>query len=224
MALTLPDDVWVHIGLHLKPRHLSKLMRTCKRINRLVDNETYWTRVVVHLALRDNWMFELGPPLGEQLAKPDFLSPQDPCLYYMVGLDRGYYHGMQQFIERISAMFNACILHGDEKERAWAKNKQNLSLREITLDYAMTRWFPEDDSMKGFAKAAMIREWIEDKKRLRDEWPKLQKFLFDLEDDPMPAVFKRRMFRKMLDAFGGSLQLWCGPGDSQSILYDIFIF
>jgi hypothetical protein len=224
MALTLPDDVWVHIGLHLKPRHLSKLMRTCKRINRLVDNETYWTRVVAHLSLRDTMVLDIGPPEGQKLPFSVYLPREDPSLYFMVGLDRGYYHGMQRFIQRISDNLAACIEEGDENDREWALKKQNQTFFELTFDVAFERWFPEDDGMKGFAKAATIQCWIEGKKHLKDQWPKIRKFLIDLEDDPMPVVYKRRFFRNMWDAFGDSLQVYCGLNDSPFVREDLCIF
>lgn len=224
MVLSLPDDVWLHIGLHLKPRHLSKLMRTCKRIKRLVDNETYWTRVVAHLALRDSFVVDIAPPNGQKLPYSVYLPPEDPSLYFMVGLEQGYYHGMQRFIQRISDQLAACIQEGDEQDRAWALEKQKLTFFELAFDFAFKKWLPEDDGMKGFAKAATIQCWIEGKKHLKDRWPKLRKFLIDLEDDPMPVVYKRSFFRKMWDAFGDSLQVYCGPDDSPFIQEDLCIF
>jgi hypothetical protein len=224
MVLNIPDDAWVHIGLHLKPRHLSKLMRTCKRINRLVDNETYWTRVVAHLALRDTFVVDLDPPNGQKLPYSVYLPQEDPSLYYMVGLDRGYFDGMQRFIQRISENLAACIQEGDEWDRAWALKKKSLTLFELAFDIAVEKWLPESDGMKGFAKAATIQLWIEDKKRLKDKWPKLQKFLIDLEDDPMPVVYKRLFFRKMWDSIGDSLQVYCGLDDSPFVQDDLCIF
>ena len=228
MALALPDDVWTHIGLHLKPRHLSKLMRTCKRINRLVDNETYWTRVVVQLALRDNIMFELSPPCGETLEPPEYLPSLDPSLYHMVGLERGYYDGMQRYIERISPMIDVQILVDEVFGREYYNKMKGLSLREFTLECAKEIWDLDGDDMKAFAKTASIKYWDAKKKKFKDQWPKIQKFLIDMEDDPMPAVYKRRFFRKMFDAFGyGDLYTYCGThGDCklESIDLSFFIF
>ena len=229
MALTLSDDVWVHIGLHLKPRHLSKLMRTCKRINRLVDNETYWTRVVGHLALRDSWILDLSPPCGESaissvIGIADF-PKLDPGLYFLVGLDQGYYLGLQQFFQGISNSIQWFSTSGDEDDRAWFVEKQGQTLQELILEYAVDKWRrPATDSMKDFAKDATIEFWVTDKTHLQGCWPGLQKFLIDLEDDPMPAVYKRRIFRKMFDSFGGSLQLWCGPSSSAFVVSDLCIF
>ena len=131
---------------------------------------------------------------------------------------------MQRFIQRISDNLAACIEEGDENDREWALKKQNQTFFELTFDVAFERWFPEDDGMKGFAKAATIQCWIEGKKHLKDQWPKIRKFLIDLEDDPMPVVYKRRFFRNMWDAFGDSLQVYCGLNDSPFVREDLCIF
>lgn len=229
MALTLPDDVWVHIGLHLKPRHLSKLMRTCKRVNRLVDNETYWTRVAAHLSLRDAWFLDLGPPLGEEpvcsrIGITD-IPKLDPNLYYMVGLDQGYYFGMQQFIRGVHDSIQWFLTSGDEDDQAWFMAKKGQTLQELTFEYASDKWPTAAGGMKGFAKDATIEFWVTDKAdQLKGCWPKLQRFLINLEDDPMPVLYKRRIFRKMFASFGEDLQLRCGPGSSAFVGSELCIF
>jgi len=225
MALTLSDDTWAHIGLHLKPRHLSKLLRTCKRVNRVVDNETYWTRVVAHLALRDSWLVDVDRPCGEKVPFCEFLPPADPSLYFMVGLEQGYYQGMQCFLQRIPDMLVAFVKEGGEYERTLARKKQGQTLEQLTLDYAMEKWAPYSDGMKGFAKVATIEYWVSDRTdEYGVEWPKFQRFLIDMEDDPMPVVYKRRFFRKMFDAVGYNLRLYCGPSMNPFVGQNLCIF
>ena len=225
MALTLSDDTWAHVGLHLKPRHLSKLLRTCKRVNRVVDNEAYWTRVVAHLALRDSWLVDVDRPRGEKVPYCEFLPPADSSLYFMVGLEQSYYQSMQCYLQRIPDMLVAFVKEGDEYERTLARKNQGLTLEQLTLDFAMEKWFPDSDGMKGFAKVATIEYWVTDMtKEYGVEWPKLHRFLIDMEDDPMPVVYKRRIFRKMYDALGDGLRLYCGQGMDPFVGHDLCIF
>jgi len=79
----LPREIWTLIGLHLRPRHLVKLMLTCKTINMAVNNETYWTRVAAHLQWRSC----------------EFIDTSSSSLYFMNGLEYGYYAGMNNFLK-----------------------------------------------------------------------------------------------------------------------------
>jgi hypothetical protein len=226
MALQLSDDIWVHIGLHLKPRHLSQLMRTCKRVNRLVDNEAYWTRIAAHLTLRDSWLADVDWPRGEKQPSPacDLLPAGNPSLYYMVGLDQGYYQSMQCFLQRIPDTLDACMRIGSENDREYARKGVGLTLQEITLDIAKQRWPRVHGKLKSFAKAATLEFWVTDKtNRLGDKWRRVQKFLCEIEDDPMPAVYKRRIFRKMWDLFDGSM-IFSGSNSHILLADDLFIF
>jgi hypothetical protein len=225
MALTLSDDTWAHVGLHLKPRHLSKLLRTCKRVNRVVDNEAYWTRVVAHLVLRESYLADIDRPCGEKVPYCEYLPAADPSLYFMVGLEQSYYQSMQCFLQRIPDMLVEFVKEGGAYEQALAAKTQGLTLEQLTLDCAMRKWTPDSDGMKGFAKAATIEFWVTDKtKRYDFKWPKLQRFLIDMEDDPMPVVYKRRIFRKMYDALGDCLHLYCGLHTDPSVGSDLCIF
>lgn len=226
MALQLSDDIWMHVGLHLKPRHLSKLLRTCKRINRVVDNETYWTRVTAHLTLRDSWLVDIDCPRGEKqpYSACELLPAGNPSLYFMVGLDQSYYQSMQCFLQRIPDTLDACMQEGNENDQAYARERIGQTLQEITLDLAKERWLRVDGKMKSFAKAATIEFWVTGKNnRLGDKWPRIQKFLCEIEDDPMPVVYKRRIFRKMWDLFDGSMIL-NGPNNHMFLANDLFIF
>ena len=83
----LQEDVWRSVSLHLKPRHLSKLMLTCKTMLRCVDTDQYWTRVAAHLVCRGcDWMELHSEEFPEET---DVLKPiSEVNLYYLIGLDR----------------------------------------------------------------------------------------------------------------------------------------
>jgi hypothetical protein len=93
----LSHDTWMQIGLHLKPRHLAKLLRTSKSMKNIVDNEAYWTRVAAHAAWHDCCLMDLHP-MDRGFER---LQPMQHNLYYMIWLDRGYYWSMERFFERI---------------------------------------------------------------------------------------------------------------------------
>ena len=59
--LALPHDVLRHIGLHLKPRHLYKLIVASKRLLRVVDCTSYWERAAAHAVLRHIYSMEIEP-------------------------------------------------------------------------------------------------------------------------------------------------------------------
>ncbi len=92
----LPDEIWVQIGLHLKPRHLAKLIRVSKKMKKLVDNDAYWTRVAAHAVWRQKECLELRSWEGENFA------PIEVNLYDMLALDRGYFWGMELFLGRLN--------------------------------------------------------------------------------------------------------------------------
>lgn len=206
MTLQLSDDAWVQIGLHLKPRHLSKLMRTCKRINRLVDNEDYWTRVAAHLVWRDHHLVEQDMPYQDEGASCRlYLTPPDPALYHMMGLDQGYYRGMESFIKRISEGIEA-NMQGDENDRDCAVTYQVLpTLKEKTARKGSRTWL--GGTMKSLAKSETDLFVKQRMGSIGDVWPRLQEMLCNLEDDPMPAEHKRRLFKLMYDGFQGNLLL-----------------
>lgn len=208
---TLSDDLWAQVGLHLKPRHLFKLILTCKRIRRVVDTERYWNRVAAQLVWRACEQMELEPREFPQ--DGDRLPPIDEAynLFHLIGLDRGYYHGMEMFLRRIQATIDA---YGQLKEEPgpWFAGFHAIpGLRERTLrlymDTASTYWYgirlpkpvgdEETISMKEMARRITLLEWVECKNPVKQDWPKIQQFIFDLEDDPMPGVYKRRFFRRL---------------------------
>jgi len=225
MSMILSDDAWVHIGLHLKPRHLSKLMRTCKRINRLVDNETYWTRVAAHLVWREQWSMEIEQPYDGYIPSEPLLPVVDSGWYNMVGLDRGYYWSMESFIQRIQDSLDAYSCNGDDDDWVFTNQYQALNLKERTVKLYRRGWNHEGATMKGLAKQQTILHWVTYPSRdFKGEWPKLQKFVCDLEDDPIPAVYKRQMLRKMRDSIGSELSMSNGTGSDHPIGWFLFIF
>lgn len=96
----LPDDVWRQVGLHLKPRHLVKLMATSKHIFSIVDNENYWARVAFHLIWREVYEMEFVLVCEEQvhcLQLPIFIG--DP--YYLSCVYNGYKWAIDQIFARV---------------------------------------------------------------------------------------------------------------------------
>ncbi len=91
--MMIPADTWVLIGLHLKPRYLSRLLRTCKRVNVLVDNNNNWTRVAAHRIWRTCESIEIEdvPSCGDVLPRID----SEHNLLHTIGLDRGYFWTME---------------------------------------------------------------------------------------------------------------------------------
>ena len=209
--MELSDDAWGHVGLHLKPRHLSKLMRTCKRVRLAVDTDRYWTRAAAHLVWRGSEYMELHS--REFPSADDLLPPVDEAynLYYLVGLDRGYYHGMEMFLRRIQETISVYGRVPGYQGGWWAEFHGVEGLRNRTVklyvETAAPCWFGtklpklEGDEdridMKEMARRVTILDWVQSKTGQRSEWPRMRKFVCDLEDDPMPAVYKRRIFRKL---------------------------
>ena len=91
--LALPHDVLRHIGLHLKPRHLYKLMVASKRLLRVVDCTSYWERAAAHAVLRHNYSMEIEPGPNQIC-----LFPQRRGLFGLVNVD--YREGIDCVIER----------------------------------------------------------------------------------------------------------------------------
>jgi hypothetical protein len=228
MLPVLSDDAWVQIGLHLKPRHLYKLMCANKRIKLLVDNEVYWTRVAAHLHLRDHWMLELFSPHEDSIPSNRILPPLDASHYYMVGLDHGYFRAMERFMQRIQDSLEAYTLLGDEDDLAFLSRYQGWSMDYVidllVADSEEQDGFPPAETMKETARFKTLSFWkILKDSQLGEHWPKMQKYLCQLEDDPMPGRCKRQVFRSMLETFGHKLQL-TGTGSFSFISHHLCIF
>ena len=188
-ACTLSDDEWAKIGLHLKPRYLALLIRTSKQVKKSVDNEAYWTRVAFHLVWRNDECIETFQSFGD-----DVLTPLKENLYELLALDAGYYQGMELFIKRVDeAIIIYRNLDRDPEEccALWEKFK-TMSLKEKTLDHEFGPMSPERSqmTMKEVAKECMLKSLSEPEKLLNA-------FVIDLEDDPMPAKYKKMVMKKL---------------------------
>lgn len=228
MPPVLSDDVWVQIGLHLKPRHLFKLMCTNKRVKLLVDNEVYWTRVAAHLLLRDHWMLESHAPHERGFGSEACLPPFESKHYYMVGLDQGYFRAMEYFMHRIEASIEAYSLLGDQHDLAYItrirESGKGLGLEGLVHARKPGKHVLTTDTMKELARYETISFWKTGKQEhIGESWPNIQKFLCQLEDDPMPAKYKRHVFRSMWEAFGEGMMLYSN-GKKPFIGTDLCIF
>jgi hypothetical protein len=193
----LPNDVWVLIGLHLKPRHLAKLIRVSTKIKSLVDNNAYWTRVAAHAVWREKECLEI------MACDTLNFTPIDVNLYDMLGLDRGYYWGMELFLGRLNEAIEF-FSKNDEVQMylSWWEEMKAMSLEEKTREgikavaednYQKTPFKELGMSMKEVAKKRISYYHV----NRDDDDKKFNKFVTDLEDDPMPAAFKREVMSKV---------------------------
>jgi hypothetical protein len=232
LSVSLSDDMWAQVGLHLKPRHLLKLMGTCKRVWRAVDTEEYWTRVAAHLVWRASEHMELNSreyPLDDDRMPP---ISEAHNLYYLIGLDCGYHHGMELFLRRIQETIDAYGRPGEEEDEEgpgqWFAGFHGVpGLRERTIRMftenvyegwhgtRLPRLQGDEDRipMKELARRATLQEWTDHRKR---GWPTMRKIVFDMEDEPTSGVYKRRIFRKLRRLVWGLTDLDAekgGPGE-----------
>ena len=204
------------MALHLKPRHLSKLMRTSKAIRTWVDGDYYWTRVVLHLLCRRcSWMELHSAEFPEDT---DVLTPLKTTenLFFLVGLDKGYFWGMETFLARVQ---EAIEYYSDKPEDPcyWLASFKDIgSLRDKAVKFYLKgifmsegEWTSDLPKLKGDEKVVPMKElakrltynvWIKG----RDKgWKKLMKeFVRKIEDHSMPSEFKRFFSREL------SLLLW----------------
>jgi hypothetical protein len=195
----LPNDAWVLIGLHLKPRHLSKLLRVSKKMRQLLDNNAYWTRVAAQLVWREKECLEIGPWDRVHFA------PIEVNLYDMLALDRGYFWGMELFFGRLSETIDFYSKNDDEKYRSWWDNLKAMSLEEKTRqgiksvdedNYNRTPFEEPGMTMKQVAKKSILASYhLLENADVYEK--KFNKFVTELEDDPMPAAFKRAVMGKV---------------------------
>jgi hypothetical protein len=208
--MLLPPDAWALIGLHLKPRYLAKLILTSKTIKQLVDTETYWCRVSAHLIWRDCDLMEVRTYTDDQ----DRLPRIHHNLYHMLGLDHGYFWGMERFLQRMEEVIDfhsnpsKSIIdeYGDNKE--WCIRLKSMSLTERTHS-----WLKEGASSIGFGNLQMVSQLDMSMKEMakllgkdtlflnrsgpNSNDARFNKFACEIEDHPMPPVFKRVIFDKL---------------------------
>ncbi len=92
LAGAMSPELLREIQMHLKPRHLAKLLQTCKCMNVFLGaNNEYWTRVAAHLVLRND-IVSIG-------VKPNLCGPWPTESFFinMVNLPRGYKVAMDDF-------------------------------------------------------------------------------------------------------------------------------
>jgi hypothetical protein len=202
MACKLPPDAWALIGLHLKPRHIALLIRTSTKIKHLVDNEAYWTRVAFHMVWRKEELLETWDHTERKV-----LTPMNENLYDMLALDRGYYQGMELFIKRVDEAIDYWSKHVSEEYRwEWDKFK-TMSLKEKILEQMKRnyevehhRTIPVDElekTMKEVAKEHILQSLRILVSTVDENDKAYNAFVLDLEDDPMPAKYKRRIMDKV---------------------------
>jgi len=98
-ALTLlPPELLRLIGLHLKPRHLYKLMVASKRLLQTVDCDAYWERVAAHAVLRHVYSMEIEPGPNQICC-----FPKRRGLFNLVNVD--YREGIDCVIQRARHVF-----------------------------------------------------------------------------------------------------------------------
>ena len=210
----LTSDTWLIVGTMLKPRHLSKLMRTNKTLLGLLDNEEYWTRVATHLVWRGDKRLELNSRKFTEMA--DLLPAEEHNLYYMIGLDRGYKWGMDRFIQRVQMAIeaNSSILPDGhwwkELKLAPTLRSKTVKFYESTGESWLGTFLPtvkgdeQDISMKELARRVTEQDWINGRS---DPMQKLIKdFVCRMEDADMSPASKRFFFRE-LDTLFWSIQV-----------------
>ena len=199
----VPNDTWMQIGLHLKPRHLSKLLQTSKTINRIVDNEAYWTRVAAHAAWHDCCLLDVDP-LSFGFER---LPPLRHNIYYMLGLDHGYYWSMERFLDRVEeciVFYSGSASDEDARHKELCLQLKPMSLAERTMARIRGRGYDtgaaELPTMKEVAKSEMARMMrYSNAGRSAQTCACVNKFMRIMDDDPTPAVHKRAIFKKLDD-------------------------
>ncbi len=204
----LPPDAWMLIGLHLRPRYLAKLLQTSKNVKRLVDTNQYWTRVAGHQVWRT---FE-GMEIDDSPAAEDVLPRIEHNLMHMLGLEPGYFWTMELFFGRLDEVIAYYAVHDQEVYHPFWESLKPMSLEGKTRAWMIERvksMSPfRDEAGYGLAVERTMKEIakneIEDTNEDHDR--RLNKFVCSMEDDPMPAVYKRAIFRKLDAILWGTIR------------------
>ena len=77
--------------MHLRPRHLLKLMCTSSTMKKIAESEEYWEMVAMHLI----WRSRIEDFYYEKYAKAKYAFN----IYHMADVERGYFWGMCKFKE-----------------------------------------------------------------------------------------------------------------------------
>jgi hypothetical protein len=203
----LPSDAWVLVGLHLKPRHLLKLTRTSKTVKHLVDNNGYWTRIAAY----EVWRCHSGMEIEGAPSDDDLLPHIDYNLKHMLGLEYGFYWAMERFFKRMDELIEFNSKNGSEERRkAWIHTK-SLSLEQKTK-FLMVGWLdPNGKISRAQVMAKSTREIAKEaiEESISEHDSLFNRFVCQMEDDPMPIVYKRAFFTKL------DLLLWSSAQRAQ---------
>ena len=98
-----------------RPRYLAKLLQTSKNVQRLVDNNQYWTRVAAHQVWQSFECMDINdsPATEDVLPWPGI----EHNLMHMLGLDQGYFWTMQLFFWRLEDAIAYYAAHDVEECR-----------------------------------------------------------------------------------------------------------
>jgi hypothetical protein len=180
--LALPHDVLRHIGLHLKPRHLYKLMVASKRLLRVVDCNVYWERAAAHAVLRHIYSMEIEP------------GPNQICqrrgLFSLVNVD--YREGIDCVIERARRVLGD-HLNVAELVRA---GEAIILIDPHNYHHIHAALARSAATMKEVVKRETLRVLAEQTSVGR----KLRKFQRELDDDPELSRSAKRKFMGKFEA------------------------
>jgi len=207
-------DVWSHVAMHLRPRHLLKLMGVSKSVKRAVDLPTYWLREAVVVS----WTIALDH-CGWEHELPSELSD---CR--MVNLAHGYNTAMDGYIRDLRVLIKANCPEFPE-DLPPAESIDKLSLTQL---FEIARKFLElclEDPLiapKAFCQLHAKPSSNEAKTRL----------IRELDDAPIDKRVKTQLVQSVLDylqthpkcAKGFSPKMDRGYMDTPSVSEPFYLF
>lgn len=192
--LALSPELLGLMSYHLRPRHLYKLMLTCKELKARVDNERYWERAAVHAVWRHIGAVEIMD-CDEKYRQ----FPRLSGLYDLLNLDLGYYESINEIIRRVRQVMANDETPGDgwkkhandplvglvrAGENFIQENKDEFS--DCHLEYVQQ----EAKTMKDVVK----REVNSSLRMDNTMKAKLRKFQRDIDDDSSMSIQAKRHF------------------------------
>lgn len=126
--LDLNPELMQLIQLHLKPRHVLKLMRTNKKAcKRLLDHGLYWDRVAAHLSWRGVFFYnawkDLYPSMNGEFHEALVGKHCPAKWFHMMNLEEGYCQAMNGFL----ALIPQVMAHNFEYEEDDCMTKEENS-------------------------------------------------------------------------------------------------
>lgn len=175
-------------------------------MRQLVDNNAYWTRVATQAVWRNHICLEISACDIENF------TPIEVNLYDLLALDRGYYWGMERFLGRLFEAIEFYSKNDDDMHRSWWEELKAMSLEEKTrkgmICLNQINYWRDPSNRTPFGEPGMSMKEVAKKRILASSHlckdadvyeKKFNKFVTDLEDDPMPAAFKRVVMGKVND-------------------------